>query len=459
MTSEWNYSSDRRGMATFIHGWYYLRLEGSPYECGLQHGELLANYISETIARMKRLVYVETGLTWEYFKQMAYDNWKDKLYQELTEELNGIVDGVNKRVQQKIEFQDLLLWNGYTEVVSYWYPSHGVEIYKDVTNGKVTSGRQFQSRAEDSCSAFLATGSYTKDGSIVAAHNSFEPFENARYSNVIIDITPCNGHSFKMQSQPGYVHSMTDFYVTDIPMVITETTIGGFCVYDPDGVPEFVRIRRAVQFSNSLEEFVTIMLDRNSGGYANTWLVGDYRTNEIMRFELGLNYYAVDKTSDGAYAGFNAPLDPRIRNLECSNSGFADIRRHQGARQVRLPKLLDKFRGIIDEKIAKQIISDHYDEYLNKVNPCSRTICAHYECDPREYMSQPGRPLPFAPRGAIDGKICTRQFAYCRGFVARYGAPCGKEFDAEKFFKEHPQFLYLKEFIISRPSEPWTYFG
>lgn len=99
--------------------------------------------------------------------------------------------------------------------------------------------------------------------------------------------------------------------------------------------------------------------------------------------------------TDGYFAGFNAPLDPRIQNFECSNSGFADIRRHQGARQVRIPQLMEEYKGKIDNEIAQKIMADHFDVYLNRENPCSRTICAHYELDDRMYMSQAGRPLPF----------------------------------------------------------------
>ena len=35
--------------------------------------------------------------------------------------------------------------------------------------------------------------------------------------------------------------------------------------------------------------YVKIMLDGNNGGYANDWLLGDRKTGEIARFELGLN--------------------------------------------------------------------------------------------------------------------------------------------------------------------------
>jgi len=61
--------------------------------------------------------------------------------------------------------------------------------------------------------------------------------------------------------------------------------------------------------------------------------------------------------------GFNAPLDPRIRNLECANTGYADIRRHQGVRQVRLTQFMKTYYGKIDVEIGNKILADHYDVY------------------------------------------------------------------------------------------------
>ena len=54
---------------------------------------------------------------------------------------------------------------------------------------------------------------------------------------------------------------------------------------------------------------------------------------------------------------------------------------------------------------AQEILADHFDVYLDRENPCSRTVCAHYELDDRAYMSQPGRPVPFQPRGAVDAAV------------------------------------------------------
>ena len=175
-----------------------------------------------------------------------------------------------------------------------------------------------------------------------------------------------------------------------------------------------------------------------------------------MRFEAGLKFYHIDRTTDGYYAGFNAPLDPRIRNLECENSGFADIRRHQGARQVRLPGLLEEYKGRIDNLAAQEILADHFDVYLDRENPCSRTVCAHYELDDRAYMSQPGRPVPFQPRGAVDAVTADSADAKELSLWARWGSPCGMPFYADEFLEKNPQFEYLREFLKDRPSLPWT---
>jgi len=144
--------------------------------------------------------------------------------------------------------------------------------------------------------------------------------------------------------------------------------------------------------------------------------------------------------------------------LECGNNGFFDIRRHQGARHVRLSELLDKHKGTINIEVAKDIIADHHDVYLNKVNPCSRTVCSHYDLDPREYMSQADRPPPFKPQGAVDGIVCDTAMAKNMGFAARFGSSCGTAFNKDDFCKKHRQWSMFAPYLKDRPSQPWTDF-
>ena len=469
---EW--SRDGKSYRYSKDGWEFLYIEGKPFERGVSYGELLAREIRDAIREASRLVMLQTGIEWEFLKDSKISilhKWKEHLcrkpYKEFLEEMQGMVQGVRQVIPDcPVTLDDLILWNGYEELTGSWFPNAAPELYDslDVQHGIRHAGgrtlKRFSSGAGDHCSAFIATGSYTADGRIVMAHNSFTPYENSNSMNVVVDLVPADGNRFIMQSCPGYIHSLSDFYETRIGegkgLMITETTIGGFNAYDCDGAPEFARIRRAAQYAGSLDEFVELFWEDNNGGYANTWLAGDIKTGEIMLFEAGLKFYHIDRTTDGYYAGFNAPLDPRIRNLECENSGFADIRRHQGARQVRLPGLLEEYKGRIDNLAAQEILADHFDVYLDRENPCSRTVCAHYELDDRAYMSQPGRPVPFQPRGAVDAVTADSADAKELSLWARWGSPCGMPFYAEEFLKKNPQFEYLREFLKDRPSLPWT---
>lgn len=43
-------------------------------------------------------------------------------------------------------------------------------------------------------------------------------------------------------------------------------------------------------------------------------------------------------------------------------------------------------------------------------------------------------------------------------FSARWGAACGRPFDAKVFLAKHPQFEWMTDMVDSRPSQPWATF-
>ena len=111
-------------------------------------------------------------------------------------------------------------------------------------------------RPEGHCSAFIATGSYTKGGKIVVAHNNWSSYAEGERWTVMFDIQPEHGHRMVMDGTPGVITSQDDFGVTDAGLIITETTITQFVGWDPDGKPEFVRSRKAMQYASSIDEYV-----------------------------------------------------------------------------------------------------------------------------------------------------------------------------------------------------------
>jgi hypothetical protein len=260
-----------------------------------------------------------------------------------------------------------------------------------------------------------------------------------------------------MNTFPGDIASMTDYFVTDAGIMGTETTIGGFSGYDPGKMAEFYRMRNATQYANNMDEWVSMMLSENNGGYANSWLLADTGTKEIMRFELGLKHHSIERTDDGYYVGFNSASDPRIRNFECGGDpGYYDVKGPAGVLRVSLTQLMEDYRGEIDTRVAETILADHYDVYLNKAdNPCSRTIDAHYDLDPMEYRSTPA----YLPHGALDGKVTDSALAAEMSFIARWGNSSGMPFVASEYLEEHPQWDNLEGLLKDRPRQPWTLFS
>ena len=496
----------KNGSKYELNGWKCITIKGAPFARGYAHGQLMKAEIEEVRTMLKFSLYEDFGRPIEVFTEMSNDFFKPQIktnFPELYEELEGIAKGSN----QSIDF--IVMWNCFVSL-DYLYASLSqvlearndkalnekyeklmdinVDALKTWSYGSSQlskiSGEGGGSRAEtgttgakhieqikmsirgnrksdgadDRCSAFIAVGSYTKDGKIVCAHNTFDNFIDGQFFNVVITILPSKGHRMMFQSAPGYIFSGTDFFTCSSGIFGTETTLGGFNAYENKD-PICCRIRQAMQYGNTLDDYVAYLTKNNSGDYASTWYFGDTNTNEIMRIELGLKYTPVSKTKNGYFIGFNAAYDPRIRNLESSNSGYDDIRRHQGARRVRLEQLMRKHKGAIDETLAKQIISDHYDVYLNKVNLCSRTVCSHYELDDRAFMSQADRPKPFAPRGAVDGKVISSGLAREMKFMGIWGSSCGTPFYKDAFCERNLQWESLKPYLHDRVSQTWTIFA
>jgi hypothetical protein len=422
-------------------GWIYVHIEGGPFERGYQHGYLVAPELAEIIRSLKYLTLQDTGMSWEFFVNASEKAFPSHMDQEYLEEIKGIAAGANAR-GVNITWQEVLAWNGYDELVDYWWPTVKEGVY---------------TKDKEHCSAFIATGSYTRDGKIVMAHNNWDSFEIGQFSNLIMDLVPEQGSHMFMQSAPGIIDSGSDFFVTDSGIMGSETTIGGFNKYSENKTPEFIRVRKAIQYADTLDQWTSIMMENNSGGYANGWFLGDINTGEIMQFELGLNYSNITRMKDGYFIGYNEAKDPRIRNLECDDPLHLDIRAPSGARQVRLTQLMREDKGKIDVEVAKAILADHYDVYLKKENPGSRTIDGHYELDPRADITIAGRP-PYQPKGAVDGKAIDSDLARNMSFQVRWGNSAGMPFDAEEFLNEHIQYEYLRGYLKDRPAEPWTQF-
>lgn len=422
------------------NGWTYLHIEGAPFERGFQHGYLMAAEIRENIRLLRTRWEYQTAMSWSFYVQKAGELLSAKVDRENLEELDGIVAGMLTG-GVKSSRDELVGLNGYPELIGSWWPT-----VKDSVHSHSSEPPR------ESCSSFIATGKMTTDGKIVLGHNTMDLYHNP-LCNLILDILPEKGHRILMQSVAGFIHSETDFFITDAGLVGSETTIGNFRPFEVKGTPEFARMRRATQDASSIEEWCEIMKHGNNGGYANAWLLGDIKTNEIARLELGLKYIGYEKKKEGYFIGSNVAENLNILRLETS-SDETNIKYSSVARRVRWKQLMQKYAGRIDLKRAKSFEADHYDSYLKKNNPGGRSLCGHWETDGQPF----GPSEPFSPEGTLDGKVVDATMAREMSFSARWGAACGMAFSGTKFLEEHPQFDWLKGLLPDRPTQPWTVF-
>jgi hypothetical protein len=420
-------------------GWIYLHVEGSPREMGFQHGYLLAKDIASSLKAAREDWVYESGMSWAWLVEKGAAMFTPHIDPPLLEELDGIVEGLTS-AGVSTSRAEIVAYNGEIELEGYWWPK-----VKD------SLGAHSPDRPKQSCSSFIATGSLTQDGGIVLGHNTMTSYAPAD-CNVILDMKPQQGHRILMQGSPGWVHSGTDFFITDAGLVGSETTISGFSGFDEQEIPEFVRMRRATQDASTLDAWCDIMTKGNNGGYANAWLIGDINTGEIARLELGLKHTSLERTKDGYYVGSNVAENIRILRLETSLHE-TDIRNSDVARRVRWKELMRTNKGKITADLAKKFEGDHYDTFLHTERLGGRSLCAHWEYE----TTDPWDP-PFNPYGTVDGKVVDSKMAKNMTFAARWGAGCGTAFDARKFLQDHPQFDWMTDLLRSRSAYPWVDF-
>jgi hypothetical protein len=259
-----------------------------------------------------------------------------------------------------------------------------------------------------------------------------------------------------MQTAPGYIFSGTDIFVTSAGIIGTETTIKHFKAYELRD-PIFCRIRKCMQYGDTLDDYIETLVANNSGDYACTWLFGSIKTKEIVSLELGLKYHNLQRTKDGVFIGTNTAYDARIRNLECGDDAarlHGDIRTSNWARHVRLTNLIATHRGQLNVVIGSKILADHYDSYLKKVNASARSICKHCELDDCKNSADPEL-APFIPTGSVDAAVVDATIASQLSFLFRFGSSCGEPFNKKEYFLNNPQWQELYPYIKDRPSQPW----
>jgi hypothetical protein len=441
-------------------GWTYAHLEGSPSDIGFQHGYLLAAEIKDAFEAIKLFDTRQTQRDWEFFRKTAKEMLWPHIDAEYQQELRGIADGV-KAHGVDLDVYDIVALNAFEEVPDYYVPWVNKKLKKESASKKVMNGPEMSPNspklaAPGNCSAFIATGSFTKDHQIVIAHNNWTSYLAGERWVVIFDIVPQNGQRILMDGFPGVITSDDDFAVNSAGIMITETTITQFEGWDPSGKPEFMRSRKALQYAQSIDDYVRIVKDGNNGGYANDWLIGDRKTGEIAYLELGLKNTPLWRTTDGYFVSSNFPRDPKVIREETSGFDPNNASSSMNARHARADELMKQAKGTIDVEMAERFLGDHFDSFDKKEQPNERSLCGHVDASWRGVKEWEWD--AYNPGGAVQGKATDSKLAANMSFVARAGHPCGADFVAADFLERHPEYSWQKPLLRDMKAGPWTKF-
>src|SRR5215471_19150952 len=419
------------------NGWIYLHLEGTPDQIGYQHGYLVAPEIREVLRVFSQYLPHTTKRDWQFYRQAAHSMFWDKIGDEYQREIAGIARGAYARLKgdagknhnggraAKIDADDILALNAWIELAQYYVPSLQARL----------DDPDLHQSPPPSCSAFIATGSWTRDGKIVIGHNNWVDYVIGRRWNIIVDLKPAAGNRILMDSFPGFIHSGDDFYITDAGLMVTETTITGFKGFDTEGLPEFYRIRKATQYSSSIDDWLKVMMDHPNGGYANDWMIGDRKTGEIARLENGIKNNIVERTKDGYYVGANFPVHEKTTREETTFDPN-NAANSANARHRRWDELMKLNKGKIDINLAKKFEADHYDVVRKRSVGTGNTLCGHVETDELGLPEWDWK--NYYPGGTVNAKVADNQLAERMSFWGSVGHPCGATFKLDPFLKAHP---------------------
>ena len=306
-------------------GWIALHIEGAPYQRGYQHGQLLAAEIADfvqSLANLKSPLAPTDG--WRDMRTLSNALFLRRYDAEYLEEMKGIADGAAaagaKFDDRKLDLVDIVAVNSAIEVE---FLAAGLEATATGLEGGGSSepaDAEAPHELDDHCSAFAAVGPATADGGIVFGHITMFKLNYVRHFNVWLDIQPAAGHRVLMQTYPGGIMSGLDYYMNDAGLLVAETTIRQTS-FDVAGQTVASRIRRVVQYGDSIDEAVRILKEANNGLYSNEWLFGDVKTNEIAMFELGTRESKLWRSGNdewpggtkGFYWGCNNAKDPAVR--------------------------------------------------------------------------------------------------------------------------------------------------
>jgi Phospholipase B len=344
-------------------GWIVVHVEGAPYERGWQHGQLLAAEIADMIQSLATVRSPKApSNAWRDLRLLVDALFLRRFDEEYLHEMKGIADGAAAAGARfdgrRIDLVDIAVLNCDIEISTLDDGLRAAPNGLERTRFREPQVSPPRGESAEHCSAFVAAPPAAAAGQIVLGHITMSSLSFVRHVNVWLDLAPDKGHRLVMQTFPGGVYSGQDYYISAAGMIVAETTIQQ-TRFEPAGETLASRIRRAVQYGDSIDSVVEILSRQGNGLYTNQWQLADIKTGEIALFELGTRQTRLWRSSRqewptstaGFYLGCNRSIDREVLKETVADLGGkpANLVSHPRSRDGAWHELFERRRGKIDE--------------------------------------------------------------------------------------------------------------
>ena len=379
-----------------LKGVMVLKIEGSPYQMGFQHGYLLVDRI-ETMATKTLLAlpaYIATlaGISFEESMERALEGQRAAescLPHECREEMQGIVDGAQSAGFANITLEKILLWNTYYDQWCLYSHPHNWESDEKEKRKQSGFNAIFSSGSAGGCSSFTAWNKAAGgDGKLIFGKNEDNfgmPYQGE--NRVMIVAKPSHGHGHVFMAYPGLIgldgglNEAGFEMMTQLNSMVDETMAG--C-----GIAVFTRLLLA--HASTVEDAIQIFQNHQRCGGIG-YHVADAKAKQAAVIETSSTRICIRYPKTGAemlwqsnhsncypgwegYQGYNMVKDQQlVHELEDTTTIGAWQRslRDPDNYWVQAPSRFERYRTLLQDEYygnitpenAIAILSDRVDPY------------------------------------------------------------------------------------------------
>jgi hypothetical protein len=322
-----------------------LRLEGTPYQMGLQHGELLpegvqaaADVLVNDLAYSVIFSYAETSGLEEMFLQHSYP--------DVLEECDGLVISARKAGVEGYSYEDCI--NAANLLII-------IEQLADMNPG--------------GCTQFVADGAATIGGRTVHARNmDWARLQFVIDNPLIIVRKPKGKIPWVEVGIPGVLLTLTAMNAEGLAVANNENM--SKADRDSEGNSHPQMARQIMQECASLDEAEAFLRAQDHAS-AETLVISDWKSGDAAVFEMSANHMGVRRLDEnGIVYATNHFAHPEMAPLHDERAPDHDTR----TRFMRLQQLLepggeDSFYGQIDAEKAIGVLRDRYNPYTQETHP------------------------------------------------------------------------------------------